>query len=150
MSVNGINSHVSHSSDISICRHSYSSLRDKFGISRFRMVHLGQKFRFNWIQHVRFGIIASAIWLIGIVGGLYTVKSSWHGMLITGYHANVGLLMIPFILLALISGLYMDRKKKKRKFLPFIHGICYILMLLLALSQIFSGISVYREYVLGL
>lgn len=122
----------------------------KLGISRFRMVQLKQKTHFNWKQHVRFGMIAITIWLIGIFGGLYTVKTSWHGMLITGYHAKTGLLMIPFILFAIGSGLYMDKKKKGRKVLPLIHAICNTVMLFLALSQIYTGIGVYRTYVFGL
>ena len=122
----------------------------KLGIPRFRMVHLKQKSRFNWKQHVRFGIIATTIWLIGIFGGLYIVKISWYGLLITGYHAKSGLLMIPFILFAIGSGLYMDRKKQKRQVLPLIHAICNTVMLCLALSQIYTGVGVYRTYVLGL
>ena len=122
----------------------------KLGVSRFQMVHLKQKTRFNWKQHVRFGIAATTIWLIGIFGGLYTVKTSWYGMLITGSHAKIGLLMIPFILFAVGSGLYMDRKKRKRIALPLIHAICNTVMLFLALTQIYTGIEVYRTYVLGL
>lgn len=122
----------------------------KLGISRFRMVHLKQKTRFNWKQHVRFGIIATTTWLIGIFGGLYMVKTNWYGLLITGHHAESGLLMIPFILFAVSSGLYMDRKKKKRKVIPLIHAICNTVMLFLALSQIYTGVGVYRAYVLGL
>ena len=120
------------------------------GISRFRMVHLKQKTRFNWKRHVYFGMAAAAVWLMGIFGGLYMVKSSWHGMLITGMHGKTGLLMIPFIFFALGSGLYMDRRKKKRALLPLIHAICNVVMLLLALSQIYTGIGVYRSFVLGL
>ena len=122
----------------------------KLGISRFWMVHLKQKTRFNWKQHVRFGIITTTIWLSGVFGGLYIVETSWHGLLITGYHAKLGLLMIPFILFAIGSGFYMDRKKKKRKVLPLIHAICNTVMLFLALLQIYTGVGVYRIYVLGL
>ena len=122
----------------------------KLGISRFRMVHLKQKTRFNWKQHVRFGIIATTIWLIGIFGGLYTVKTSWYSLLITGYHAKIGLLMIPFSLFAIGSGFYMDRKKKKRTILPLVHAIFNTVMLFLALLQIYTGIGVYRIYVMGL
>ena len=122
----------------------------KLGISRFRMVHFKKKIRFNWNQHVRFGIIATTIWLIGIFGGLYTVKTSWYGLFITGYHAKIGLLMIPFILFAIGSGIYMDRKKKKRAILPLIHAIFNTVMLFLVLLQIYTGVGVYRTYVLGL
>jgi len=44
----------------------------------------------------------------------------------------------------------MNRKKRKRKVLPLIHAVCNTLMLLLALSQIYTGVFVYRAYVLGL
>ena len=122
----------------------------KLGISRFRMVHLKQKTRFNWKQHVRFGIIATTIWLIGLFGGLYIVKTSWGDLFITGLHAKIGLLMIPFILFAIGSGIYMDKKKKKRTILPLTHTIFNTVMLFLALSQIYTGVSVYLTYVLGL
>ena len=122
----------------------------KLRISRFRMVHLKKKTRFNWNQHVRFGIIATTIWLIGLFGGLYIVKTSWGDLFITGLHAKIGLLMIPFILFAIGSGIYMDKKKKKRTILPLIHAIFNTVMLFLALSQIYTGVSVYLTYVLGL
>jgi hypothetical protein len=122
----------------------------KLGISRFRMVHLNQNAHFNWKQHVHFGIIAAVIWLIGIFGGLYIVQTSWGGWGITGFHAQIGLLTIPFILFAIGSGLYMDRKKRKRKVLPMVHAICNSVMLLLAFFEVYTGIIVYREYVLGL
>ena len=122
----------------------------KYGVSRFRMVHLKHKVRFNWKQHVRFGIIATTIWLIGLFGGLYIVKTSWGDLFITGLHAKIGLLMIPFILFAIGSGIYMDKKKKKRTILPLIHAIFNTVMLFLALSQIYTGVSVYLTYVLGL
>jgi len=87
----------------------------KLGISRFRMLHFKQKTRFNWKQHVRFGIVAATIWLIGIFGGLYTVKANGYGLLITGYHAKIGLLMISFILFAVGSGFLYERKEKEAK-----------------------------------
>jgi len=122
----------------------------KLGISRFRMVHFKKKTRFNWKHHVRFGIIATTILLIGLFGGLYIVKTRWYDFFITGYHAKIGLLMIPFILFAIGSGIYMDKKKKKRILLPLIHAIFNTVLLFLALLQIYTGVDVYRTYVLGL
>ncbi|MBW1814032.1 MAG: DUF4079 domain-containing protein [Deltaproteobacteria bacterium] len=122
----------------------------KLGISRFRIVHLKQKTRFNWKYHVRFGITATTIWLVGILGGLYIVKTSWYGLFITGYHAKMAIFLIPFILFSISSGIYMDKRKKKRTMLPLIHAISNTVMLLLVLLQIYTGIGVYRTYVLGL
>lgn len=122
----------------------------KLGISRFRMIHLKQKIRFNWKQHVRFGISATIIWLIGIFGGLYIVKTSWYSFMITGLHAKIGLSMMPFIIFALVTGIYMDKNKKKRTVLPLVHAIFNTVMLILALVQIYTGVGVYRTYVLGL
>ncbi|MFH2011476.1 MAG: DUF4079 domain-containing protein [Pseudomonadota bacterium] len=122
----------------------------KLGISRFRMLHLKKKTQFNWEHHVYLGLIATTIWMIGIFGGLYTVKTYWYDLIITRDHAEVGLLMIPFILFAIGSGLYMDWKKEKRTVLPLIHAISNTVMLLLALLQIYTGIVVYRTFVLCL
>ncbi|MDY6792203.1 MAG: DUF4079 family protein [Thermodesulfobacteriota bacterium] len=122
----------------------------KLGISRFRMAHLKKKIRFNWKQHVRFGIIATTIMLVGFLVGLYIVKTNWYGLFITGVHAKIGFLMIPLILFAIFSGIYMDRKKKKRTILPVIHAIFNTVLLFLALWQIYTGVGVYRTYVLGL
>ena len=119
------------------------------GFSRFRSLHLKQKSRFNWKNHVRFAIIGTGILLMGIAGGLYMVKSSWHGILITGIHAQTGVLILFFILFAIGSGVYMDKKRKKRKILPLIHGISNTMLLLLSFSQVYTGIRIYRSYVLG-
>ena len=78
------------------------------------------------------------------------MKTSWGDLFITGLHAKIGLLMIPFILFAIGSGIYMDKKKIKRTILPLIHAIFNTVMLFLALSQIYTGVSVYLTYVLGL
>jgi len=122
----------------------------KLGIARFRMIHLKQKIRFKWKQHVRFGISATIIWLTGILGGLYIVKTSWYSFMITGLHAKIGLLMMPFILFAFVTGIYMDKNKKKRTVLPLVHGIFNTALLILAFVQIYTGVAVYRTYVLGL
>ncbi len=120
------------------------------GFSRFRFLHLKQKSRFNWKNHVKFGIIGTTMLPLGIAGGLYVVKSSWYGVFITGIHAQIGVSIFFLALFALGSGVYMDKKKKKRKILPLIHGIFNTVMLLLSFSQIYTGIEVYRSFVLGM
>lgn len=120
------------------------------GLSRFRMSHLKHKVRFKWKRHVYLGIALACIWLMGIGGGLYMVKTNWYSFLITGYHGKVGLTLAPFILFALISGLYMHLNKKKRTLLPLLHASLNSVMLLLALSQVYTGIHVLQTYVLGI
>ena len=70
--------------------------------------------------------------------------------LIGGYHAKVGLAMLPFLAFGLITGLYLDRVKKKRKVLPFLHGLNNLTLLVLALVQAWLGMGLYKHFVLGI
>ena len=120
------------------------------GFKRFKSAHLKIKSPFNWKNHVKFGKIALVIWFLGIIGGLTIAKIYWKGFFVTKTHGRVGVLILPFIFFALISGYFLDKKKKKRKILPLIHGIINTIMLLLALSQIFTGIEIIKLYILDL
>ena len=95
------------------------------------------------------GEIALGILLAGMTGGIIAVYSTWHGLFITGIHGMVALVMTPLIIFGLLSGLYMNHAKKKRRILPFIHGLNNLVILLMAISQIISGSWVYRVFVLG-
>ena len=95
------------------------------------------------------GETALGVLLAGMVGGIAVVYSTWHGLFITGIHGKVALFMAPFIIFGFISGLYMNHTKKKRRVLPFIHGLNNLVFLILAISQIISGSWVYRVFVLG-
>jgi uncharacterized membrane protein YozB (DUF420 family) len=119
------------------------------GVQRFRSLHLKQKVKFNWKRHVLLGKIVMATWLAGILGGVSVVYMTWHGFLVTGIHGKVALVILPLILFGLFSGLHMNRKKKKRTFLPFVHGLINLTILVLALYQISTGWWVYNVYVLG-
>ncbi len=119
------------------------------GIQRFLALHLKQKRRFLWKRHVTLGLITMVVWLAGIVGGVSAVRFFWHGFLLTGQHGITGLILIPFIIFGIISGLYMNRKKRKRLALPLLHGINNIFVILLTLSQIYTGLGVYSAFVLG-
>lgn len=119
------------------------------GVQRFRSLHLKQKVKFNWKRHVLLGKIVMATWLAGILGGVSVVYMTWHGFLVTGIHGKVALVILPLILFGLFSGLHMNRKKKKRTFFPFVHGLVNLTILILALYQISTGWWVYNVYVLG-
>jgi len=98
---------------------------------------------------VALGEIALGVLLAGMVGGIAIVYISWHGLFITGIHGKVALVMAPFIIFGLISGLYMNHKKRKRRILPFLHGLNNLVILIMALSQVITGFRVYRAFVLG-
>lgn len=119
------------------------------GLQRFRSVHLQHKTAFNWKRHVLLGKIVMAVWLLGMIGGLIMAGRTWPGFLITGAHARIGLAMAPFILFGLVSGIYMDRVKKRRRQLPLIHGLLNLLVVIMALVQVWTGWMVYNQFVLG-
>lgn len=121
----------------------------KLGIVRFMMVHLKRRTRFNWKKHVRYGLVATIVWLAGFFGGLYVVKTAWKSVFITGLHAKLALILVPFIVFAIVSGVYMDKIKKKRRVLPLVHAGLNIVMLILVLVQVVTGIRVFRVFVLG-
>lgn len=122
----------------------------KLGVSRFRLIHLKQETLFKWKLHVRLGAMATTIWLIGVFGGTFIVKSGWYGHIVSGLHGKIGLLLIPFIIFSLVSGVYMDRNKEKRTILPLVHAGFNTVMLILVLLQIYTGVDIYLTYVAGL
>ncbi|MBW2641749.1 MAG: DUF4079 family protein [Deltaproteobacteria bacterium] len=119
------------------------------GFQRFRSLHFKQKVKFNWKRHVFLGKIAMVSWLAGMAGGICVAYLYWHRFLITGTHGKLAIVMLPLILFGLFSGLYMNRVKKKRKLLPFVHGFVNLIVLILSLYQISTGWWVYNVYVLG-
>ena len=95
------------------------------------------------------GEIALGTLLLGLFGGMIMVYLHWRGVFITGGHGKVALVMAPLIIFGFASGLYMNIKKRQRRILPLLHGMNNLVLLILALTQIYSGWWVYRTFVLG-
>lgn len=119
------------------------------GLQRFRFLHLHHKVVFRWKRHVALGEIALGVLLAGMLGGMAVVFVYRHGVFMTGIHGKGALVMAPFMIFGLVSGLYMNHKKKQRRILPLIHGLNNLFVLLMAVSQIVSGLRIYRAFVLG-
>ncbi|HHB76621.1 MAG TPA: DUF4079 domain-containing protein [Desulfobulbus sp.] len=119
------------------------------GAARFRRLHLHQKTMFQWRRHVIFGTIALLLWAMGLVLGMLMVRVFWHGFLVTGTHGGRGVLLLPLILFGLFSGRYMHIHKQQRILLPLLHGTANLLLIVMALLQAFTGLQVYKEFVLG-
>ncbi|MBW2514530.1 MAG: DUF4079 domain-containing protein [Deltaproteobacteria bacterium] len=119
------------------------------GIQRFRFQHLKQKAAFQWKRHIYLGTWVMAIWTAGFVGGLMVVRNYWYATFITGVHGKVGVAMLPFMLVGIVSGWVMHVWKRPRKLLPWVHGVNNLVLVLLALFQLYSGWQVLRAFVWG-
>lgn len=119
------------------------------GLQRFRLLHLHHKVVFRWKRHVALGEIALGVLLAGMLGGMAVVYVYRHGVFIAGIHGQVALVMAPFMVFGLVSGLYLNSKKKQRRILPLIHGLNNLAVLVMAVSQIVSGLRIYRMFVSG-
>lgn len=120
------------------------------GFVRFRFAHLGHKgIVFQWKRHVQLGIAVMVTWTLAFVIGLGAAWSNWHVLGITDLHYQLGLVMLPLIFFGLGSGFVMDRIKAKRAVLPLAHAVVNALLVLLALVQLYTGILVLRDMVIG-
>jgi len=64
-------------------------------------------------------------------------------------HPWIGLIVGVLALFGLVTGDRMNRLKKRRRWLPRIHGLAGLVALVLALSQIVTGWSFYIELIGG-
>lgn len=120
-----------------------------WGIQRVRFVHLHRKTSFNWKRHVYMGSASLLLWTAGVFGGVSMVYLYWDSFLMTGAHGKTALVMLPLMLFGLISGIYMHRVRKRRTYLPLLHGLNNLVVIILAFSQIRTGWWVLTVYVLG-
>lgn len=118
------------------------------GWVRFQVNHFGKRGKFMWADHVKFGKITHIIWMAGLVLGQYAVTREWGSNGVTGNHYIIGQMMMPCIAGGYITGVIMDRDKKKRRYMPLVHGVFNALALLLALAQVTTGWLVIREFML--
>ena len=122
----------------------------QLGWVRFSFAHLGKRgVVFAWKRHVLLGTIVLCGWGLDFIIGVGAAWWGWQTVFITGTHYQVGLSMLPLIAFGLGTGFYMDRNKAKRVALPLAHGAVNALLVLLALYQLFTGILILRDMVMG-
>lgn len=119
------------------------------GLQRFFGLHLKQTVTFLWKRHVVLGLVALATFLVGMAGGILMVFTYWRSYFITGLHAKVALVLLPLISFGIISGLYMNSKKRRRKWLPLLHGANNCIVFILSIIQIVTGWKILTTYILG-
>ncbi len=118
------------------------------GMERFLSQHLGMRTQFLWKRHVFVGRIALLLWMAGLIGGGMVARLKWQVNFVTGAHYQIAFTMVPLMVIGALTGIYMDRKKAKRKILPLFHGVCNILVLILAFLQIRTGYQVIKDFIL--
>ena len=112
------------------------------GLSRFRALHLGKRVVFAWKRHVLMGKTALLMWTAGLFGGAAVTWLSTGSAFHPTPHAYTALVMLPLLAFGFFSGLYMDKHKAQRELLPLLHGLCNVVLVALALSQVASGIRI--------
>ncbi|BBD06797.1 DUF4079 family protein [Desulfovibrio ferrophilus] len=118
------------------------------GVQRFRASHLKQKVMFNWKRHVFYGKIVLIIWFVAFVWGAGAARILWGASDLTGIHYVIGLIMLPLLVTGYATGHVLDTVKKRRAVLPVVHGLNNMLLLGLALYQVWTGIEVVRVFLL--
>ena len=109
------------------------------GFRRFQSLHLGKRVSFNWKRHVQAGTVVLALWAAGPVLGLFGAQITWGGTFIAGLHTWIGIAMLPLALIGYFTGRTLDKIRRRRKWLPVVHGITNSLLALLSLVQLYTG-----------
>lgn len=116
------------------------------GWKRYAMTH-GKKIIFPWKQHVRLGSIGLILWTLGALG-FYVTHSLFGSTHMTGIHATLAWYIIVLSLFGLVSGYIMNKWKKRRKWLPQIHGGVNVVLLILVLVECWTGYEILGPFLL--
>lgn len=117
------------------------------GFQRTGSLHYNKTTKFLRKRHAIAGFIGLVSMLGGIGAGLFMVNR----YLLSpdmGLHVAVAMILLPLGLFGVFSGLFLYLNPGQRIFLPAIHGINNLVILLLAVAQIITGIMAYLRYVL--
>lgn len=114
------------------------------GLLRVRMLR-GEKVLFPWKKHVKWGMLALSLWLLGALG-FYVTHSLFGETHITGTHAILAWPIMGLTLLGLGTGYVMNRWKRKRFWLPMAHGCLNVLLLALVAVECWTGVGLWDTF----
>lgn len=115
---------------------------------RVKVQHFKGKGKFEWKKHAFWGRIVIISWLVGLVLGRVAVQNHWDMSGVFINHTQGAMFMTPLMLVGYATGSYMDRHKQKRTWLPVIHGLNNILLLIVALYQFYTGYFIVVNFLL--
>ncbi|MGE4552827.1 MAG: DUF4079 domain-containing protein [Desulfovibrionaceae bacterium] len=120
----------------------------RLGFKRFTALHLGGRALFPWRTHVRLGLAAVSLWLMGFVGG--SMLARWlFGQGFATSHGRLALVMLPLILIGAGTGLFMHRNRARRRALPLVHAAANLAALACAAALTVSGSTLVQANLLG-
>lgn len=106
----------------------------------------GIKVIFPWKQHVRWGTVALLLWTLGALG-FYVTHDLFGSTHITGLHAQLAWPVIALSIFGLVTGYIMNKYKRKRKYLPILHGVGNVVLLILVGAELWTGVSLLETFV---
>lgn len=56
--------------------------------------------------------------------------------------------MLPLCVIGYMTGYRLDKEKRRRKWLPLVHGVNNLVLVALALWQLWTGVSLVRLYLM--
>lgn len=105
----------------------------------------GKKVFFPWKQHVRWGTCALVLWTSGALG-FYVTLSVFGDTHITGVHATLAWPIIALSLFGLATGYVMNKYKKKRFWLPVLHGVSNVILMGLVIAECITGVQLHEAF----
>ena len=109
------------------------------GIKRLGSLHFGLQATFPRPRHILLGKIALVGLILGTAGGAIMARLMWHGWLVTGAHAWLGVAVACLALVGLGTGMVLERRPKGRNALPLLHGMVNLGLLALCLVNFYFG-----------
>lgn len=116
--------------------------------ARIKTVHLGRRAVFRWKRHVFTGSVVLLVLLLGLIGGVIIIDELTARAPVTPWHAVLAVIILVLIVFGLGTGAYMNWVKKKRRTLPVLHGAGNLLLVVLALFQIWTGWHLIKAFLL--
>ncbi|WP_243359555.1 DUF4079 family protein [Fundidesulfovibrio terrae] len=119
----------------------------RLGYARFASTVLGRKSVFQWKRHVALGRIVMGGLFAGMCGGLSMTWLVWSHPFSTGTHVAVALCIALLAVSGAVTGLILDRDRRPGNPLALVHGLCNSLLAVLALSQVYTGYGVLKDFI---
>ena len=114
----------------------------RLGLSRFASRHLGKTTVFQWNRHVMLGKVVAAVWALGAIGGMSVTYLTYGKLFTESLHFKIGIIVLPVLLITFLTGTRLNRRRNQSNILPVVHLINNILLLILAATQVVTGLGI--------